>query len=43
MLERTMGDGKVAVMQLGRWNRDKDTEREFCATLASNILGWAGL
>ena len=43
MLERTVGTGKVAVMQLGRWNRDKDAEREFCATLASNILGWAGL
>jgi hypothetical protein len=43
MLERAMGSGRIALMQLGRWNEEQETEREFAATLASNILRWAGL
>jgi len=43
VLERVAGQGRVALMQLGRWNREAEEEREFCATLAENILRWAEL
>jgi hypothetical protein len=42
LLERAAGTGKIAVMQLGRWNREQEAEREFAGTLASNVLRWAG-
>jgi hypothetical protein len=43
MLERTVESGRVAVMQIGRWRHEIESEREICATLASNLFAWAGL
>jgi hypothetical protein len=43
MLERAAGSGRIALAQPGRWNREKETEREFANTLASNIFLWARL
>jgi hypothetical protein len=42
MLERVAGAGRIALMQLGRWNRERETERDIAGTLAMNILRWAG-
>jgi len=41
MLERNVGQGKIAIAQLGRWQGDIAEDRQFCQTLAENILGWA--
>jgi hypothetical protein len=43
MLERPMGAGRVAVLQIGRWHREKEEEWGLCASLAANVLAWAGL
>lgn len=43
MLERPWHEGKIAVLQLGRWQNDNRVHRQFCATLADNILAWAGV
>jgi len=41
ILERSVGTGKIALLQLGRWDRRVDAHRAFAAALAGDILNWA--
>lgn len=42
ILERAIGTGRVAIMQIGRWQREFAPHQQFCATLAADIFVWAG-
>jgi hypothetical protein len=41
VLEKSLRSGKVALLQLGRWQVREESHRKFTATLASNIFDWA--
>ncbi|HZP02834.1 MAG TPA: hypothetical protein VFD30_21470, partial [Terriglobia bacterium] len=43
ILERTLGAGRIALLQLGRWMSDIQGHKEFCTVLSKNILAWAGI
>jgi len=42
ILERAIGTGRVAIMQIGQWQREFAPHQQFCATIAANIFVWAG-
>ena len=40
-LERSCGDGRIAIIQLGRWETGVEDHNRFCQTLAGNVFAWA--
>jgi hypothetical protein len=43
ILERTLGAGRIALLQLGRWMSGIQGHKEFCTELSKSILAWAGI
>jgi hypothetical protein len=41
ILEKSCGKGRIAVMQIGRWEAGVEAHEQFCRTLAENVLTWA--
>lgn len=43
ILEKSEGQGRIAIMQLGRWEAGVAVHEQFCHTLAENVMTWAGM
>lgn len=41
ILERSLGTGSIALLQLGRWQIDNEVHHDFMKSFASNVLDWA--
>jgi hypothetical protein len=41
VLERSVGSGRIALLQLGRWQVQNEMHRRFAESLAGNVLHWA--
>lgn len=39
-LERTLGAGQIALLQLGRWQRQVEMHHKFMESLAGNVFDW---
>jgi len=41
VLERSLGAGRIALMQLGRWQIANEVHRRFMSSFTSNTIDWA--